>query len=198
MFVKAWARVAERWSELRQMYMARPIPRIYEHGTSIAAVVVEREIEGERGLLLARLIDPSARSLSEIDDWLRRCKTQPIAAVRDFRHAARFARFPWFLRRFLWNLAMRWRPTLRATQIGTFGISVTAGLGATGWSLRIPWTTCLHYGVLEPDGRLSVRLTFDHRVFDGTIAAHALADLESVLLNEIISELNDMAHAAAA
>ena len=57
--------------------------------------------------------------------------------------------------------------------------------------LRIlsPLTTTLHYGLFDSEDRLEVRLTFDHRVFDGAAAARALRDLESVLLEETVEEV---------
>jgi pyruvate/2-oxoglutarate dehydrogenase complex dihydrolipoamide acyltransferase (E2) component len=93
---------------------------------------------------------------------------------------------------------MRWRPSLRAKQVGTFGISVTAGLGAATLAVRSPWTSCLHYGVIDSGGFLPVRLTFDHRVLDGATAARALVDLEAVLLGEVLDELRGLAQPAAA
>jgi len=197
-FTKAWGRVAETREELRQLYMSRPFPRLYEHSTSVAAVVIERTMEREHGLFLAKLTNPGARSIREIDRWLRHCKSAPLNAIRDFRHAIRLARWPWFLRRFLWSWTMRWRPSLRAKQVGTFGISVTAGLGAATLAVRSPWTSCLHYGVIDSGGFLPVRLTFDHRVLDGATAARALVDLEAVLLGEVLDELRGLAQPAAA
>ena len=58
-------------------------------------------------------------------------------------------------------------------------------------------TCTLHYGLFDTDGGLDVRLTFDHRVLDGAPAARALADLEGVLLNEVLAEVRGMRAMAA-
>jgi pyruvate/2-oxoglutarate dehydrogenase complex dihydrolipoamide acyltransferase (E2) component len=50
-------------------------------------------------------------------------------------------------------------------------------------------TTTLNYGQFEPDGTLDVRLTYDHRVLDGSTVARALVALEAVLHGEILAEL---------
>jgi hypothetical protein len=42
--------------------------------------------------------------------------------------------------------------------------------------------------MIDAAGRLEMRLSFDHRVLDGSSAAAALADLEGVLLGEILQE----------
>ena len=52
-----------------------------------------------------------------------------------------------------------------------------------------PLTTTLNYGTFDPDGGLDVRVTYDHRVFDGGTAARATADLESALRTVLLTEL---------
>jgi hypothetical protein len=59
--------------------------------------------------------------------------------------------------------------------------------------LLSPLTTVLNYGTFEPDGSLDVRLTYDHRVFDGAIAARAIVELEEVLRGVILLELESLA-----
>lgn len=188
-FTKAFASVAMRRPELRRLYMSRPTARIFEHPESIAAVIVEREIDGEPAVLPALLHRPEAQTIFEIDQWLKLCKTQPIEANGSFRRALRIARLPRPLRRALWRLGYCWWGRKRAKLIGTFGVSVTAGQGAATLAVRGPMTTILHYGLLESDGTIPVRLTFDHRVYDGATAARALVDLEVTLRTSILSEL---------
>jgi hypothetical protein len=86
----------------------------------------------------------------------------------------------------------------RAGHIGTFGVSVTSGLGASGLDLLTPLTTGLNYGVVSADGSVDVRLTYDHRVLDGGTAARALADVETAMNGMILAELKGMVTAAAA
>ena len=47
----------------------------------------------------------------------------------------------------------------------------------------------VHYGMLEKDNSLAVRLTWDHRVFDGATAARALTDFEQILTREMVREI---------
>jgi pyruvate/2-oxoglutarate dehydrogenase complex dihydrolipoamide acyltransferase (E2) component len=49
-------------------------------------------------------------------------------------------------------------------------------------------TTTIHYGMFDPSGAVDMRVSFDHRVLDGTTAAQSLADLEGVLLSAILHE----------
>jgi pyruvate/2-oxoglutarate dehydrogenase complex dihydrolipoamide acyltransferase (E2) component len=43
--------------------------------------------------------------------------------------------------------------------------------------------------MLEKDNSLAVRLTWDHRVFDGATAARALTDFEQILTREMVREI---------
>ncbi len=67
-----------------------------------------------------------------------------------------------------------------------------AGLGAASLHPRGLLTSTLSYGVIEPDGSVMVRVTYDHRTLDGGTVARALANMESVLRNEIVAELRYM------
>ena len=58
---------------------------------------------------------------------------------------------------------------------------------------RTPQPCLLSYGPADADGNVVVRLTFDHRVFDGALAGRALARLEEVLNSSILEELRDLA-----
>jgi pyruvate/2-oxoglutarate dehydrogenase complex dihydrolipoamide acyltransferase (E2) component len=53
-------------------------------------------------------------------------------------------------------------------------------------------TSTLHYNMFDNQSCLDVRLSWDHRVYDGTTAARALVDLESVLNREMVAEMNGM------
>ena len=59
--------------------------------------------------------------------------------------------------------------------------------------LAILLTSTLHHGMLDSSGGLQMRLSFDHRVLDGTTAARALEELETVLLCEILQECTGLA-----
>ena len=72
-----------------------------------------------------------------------------------------------------------------------------SALGASGLSLLTPVSTGINYGVLAADGSLDVRLTYDHRVFDGGTAARTLLETEAVLNGPILAELQALAAQAA-
>ena len=59
---------------------------------------------------------------------------------------------------------------------------------------RIPLTGYLTYGPISADGRVTVSLTFDHRVLDGRQAARALCDMEAFLNTVLVAELRNAAH----
>ena len=84
----------------------------------------------------------------------------------------------------------------RTHNFGTFSISSVAPLGAGILHVIPVLPLSLHYGLFDDAGNLDVRLTFDHRVFDGGTAARALVQLERVLLGDILRELRDMRPAA--
>lgn len=197
-FVKAYALVAARRVELRRSYFSFPWPHLYEHPVSIASVAVERAVDGEPAVLFGHIRTPDLQSLAEIDRHLRRLKEEPIERISLYRRILKVSRLPGLVRRLLWWYGYNSSGPRRAQYMGTFGVSVVAGLGSSLLALRSPVTTTLSYGVLEADGSLDVRLNFDHRVLDGGNAARALDELERVLCGEILAELRGMSERAVA
>src|SRR5262249_12956978 len=124
-----------------------------------------------------------------VDAALRRFKERPIESIAAFRRTLLVSRLPFPLRRLAWWFGLNAWGRKRAHYMGTFGVSVYAGLGAASLHPLSPLTTTLNYGVLEADGTVDVRLTYDHRVLDGATVARALEHLESILHGEIVAEL---------
>jgi hypothetical protein len=83
-------------------------------------------------------------------------------------------------------------PRLRR-EMGTYGVSSAARWRTDLGTSRTPQPCLLSYGPADADGNVVVRLTFDHRVFDGAVAGRALARLEEVLNSSILEELRDLA-----
>lgn len=189
-FIKAYALVCARRPELRRSYLAFPWPRLYESGENIASIAIERQVEGEDAVLVAHKRHPERRSLAEIEEWLRYHRHTPPEEIGAFRRILQLARYPRPLRRLVWFLGMNWGRH-RERCLGTFGVSVTAGLGGAAIGVRSPLTTILHYGIFEPDGSIDVRLTFDHRVLDGGTVARVMRELEDTLHGEILAELKE-------
>jgi hypothetical protein len=192
-FTKAYALVAVQFPELRRAYIANPWPRLYEHSHSIASVAVERQYHGEPAVFFAHLRSPDTQGLAALDDHLRRCKQEPIVKIALFRRALLIGRYPRFLRHLLWRLTLNWSGMKKAKRLGTFGVSVYSGLGASSLHPLSPLTTTLNYGVIDPSGNVEVRVIYDHRVMDGATVARALQRMEVVLNNEITYELRNLA-----
>jgi hypothetical protein len=189
LFTKAYGIVTMRRPELRRAYFSFPRPRLYEHPHSIAAIAVERVWQEDRAVFFARLLQPGKQPLVRIQRYLDHFKQAPVEKIDSFRRLIRLSRYPRPVRRLLWWLTLHAGGSIRARRTGTFGVSVTAGLGASALALISPLTTTLHYGPLDGKGSLDVRVTFDHRVLDGSTVARALSDLEEVLNTEMIGEL---------
>jgi hypothetical protein len=134
---------------------------------------------------------PERQSLADLETALVAFKERPVEAVPRFRRALCVSRLPLPARRLLWWLGLNASGAKRAKRMGTFGVSVYSALGAESLHPLSPLTTTLTYGVIRADGRVPVRLVYDHRVLDGATVARALALLEQVLNGEILAELCD-------
>jgi hypothetical protein len=193
LFTKAYSFVAAQRPPLRQAYMPWPWPHFYEHRVSIASVAVERRYGEEDAVFFTHLRNPHEQTLIAIETHLSHCKTDPIESIALFRRILQISRLPRPLRRLVWRFGLYTSGRRRARHLGTFGVSVTAGLGAANLDLLTPLTTALNYGVVSAEGAVDVRLTYDHRVLDGGTAARALADVEEVMNGAIFTELTGLA-----
>jgi pyruvate/2-oxoglutarate dehydrogenase complex dihydrolipoamide acyltransferase (E2) component len=192
LFLKAYAAVAARTPELRRAYVKLPRPRLVEYPVSVASVAVEREYQGEPGVFFGRIKDPAAASVAELDRAVRGFATDPVGEVKAFRQLLRLAGLPGPVRRAALWLGLN-LPRVRATKVGTFGLTVYSSLGAESLHPLSPLTTTLNYGVIGADGGVAVRLVYDHRVMDGATVARALAALEAELTGPVLAELRGMA-----
>jgi hypothetical protein len=191
-FIKAFARVAARTPELRRVYITLPWPRLYEYPSSIANVAIERDYEGEKAVFFGRINSPAELSLLEIEARLRALIELPIKEVKSYQKMLRLARLPRLFRRFAMWLGLN-LPRSRPAQFGTFGLSVYSSLGAESLHPISPLTTTMTYGVIAPDGSVTVRLIYDHRVMDGAVVARVLARMEEELNGPICDELRELA-----
>jgi hypothetical protein len=190
-FTKAFALVAQKMPEFRRAYVEYPLARLYQHPFSIASVAIERVCDGEPGVFFAHLPAPEVTPLPELEATLRHHKEAPIEDV--FGFILWFYRLPRPIRRALWWYVINVRGARKAQFLGTFGISVYSALGAESLHPLSPLTTTMNYGVIGADGRVPVRIIYDHRVMDGATVARALGVLEDVLNNEICQELAGLA-----
>lgn len=193
LFTKAYALVAARTPPLRTSYLTFPWPRFYEHSTNIATLNIDRQLADERVVLYAHIESPENRTLRELDAIIHAHQQERPENISSYRRAVRLSRVPWPFRRLLWWAGLNVFGPTRCRYFGTFGFT-SLGSQGVGITHLVPLLTSqLHYGMFDPDGGLEMRLSFDHRVLDGVTAARALADLEGVLLGEILRECTEFA-----
>jgi hypothetical protein len=187
-FIKAYALVGARIPLLRTSSLTFPWPRFYEHSTNIETLNIDRQLEDERIVLYAHITSPETRTLREIDSIIHEHQQEPAWNLPSYRRAVRLSRVPWPFRRLLWWAGLNVLGSVRCRCFGTFGITSLGSQGAGITHLLPLLTSQLHYGMFDPAGALEMRLSFDHRVLDGVTAARGLADLEGVLLGEMVRE----------
>ncbi|MEW9838384.1 hypothetical protein, partial [Mesorhizobium marinum] len=169
-FMKGYALLAKETPELRRAYVTLPWPHLYEYPSSIASLAYEREVDGERVVLLDRVKKPETTPLDALVKKIRASQSRPVMEVGEFRRALRMARLPSPLRRFLMWLGLN-IGRQRARYFGTFQLSVYSGLGAESLNPLTPLTTLLNYGPIDEHGNVDVRVHYDHRVMDGASVA---------------------------
>jgi hypothetical protein len=188
LFAKAFAIVCRERRQLRQAYVAFPWPHLCEYTETVASIAMEREFLGDTGVLPIRIRDPESVPVGYLSQLIRHYRQAPLEEMRFFRQLIWVERCPLLVRKAIWrtiaNLAR-----LRKHFFGTFALTSTAALGAEIAMPRAPQTTTLTYGMLDQDGNILVRLMYDHRVFDGALAARILVRLEEVLKERMLQEL---------
>ena len=192
LFAKAYAIVARDVPQLRQAYLTFPWARLYEQGKSIVSINVERQWGDEKVVVLARVRSPENRPIAALDAILRDYKDRPLEQIHSFGRDMSVARLPWPIRRLLWWATLNVFGRRRSHNVGTFAITSVAAHGAGALHIIPLLTSQLHYGLLDDQGRLDMRLTFDHRVLDGATGAQVLVALERALANGILEEVQSM------
>jgi hypothetical protein len=190
-FVKGFAMVAAEIPELRRVYITLPWPHLYEYAESTVVVGHERRIMDDIGVLPLRFYKPDAVPLGQLSEMIRRAAAAPIEETRLHRRLIAIARLPLLVRRLIWGLCLN-VPRLRRA-LGTCGVSSAARWETELGISRNPLSCLLSYGPADPRGNVNVRLSFDHRIFDGAFAGRALARLDEVLNSSILEELNQLA-----
>lgn len=189
-FMRAYGLVSRRHPELRRALIRWPWPHFYEHPESECAILIEREWRGEAVVLGAKIRSPENMSIAEIDKNLRRFRHAPVESIGYFRQILRLGRLPWPLRRFTFWQSLHLSGFKRAKRFGTFMISSLGNFGVEQHHPLTPLTTYFTFGPIR-DGRVNLKIIYDHRVLDGRSVARALADLESILNEDLLVELRD-------
>ncbi len=191
-FTKAYGKVVASRPDLRRAYLTFPWPRMFEYRMAAADVAVEARVNDEDVLVFVPVRQPECWRLHEMDEFLAACKEKPIERVTIFRRGLRLARWPQFVRRwalwFLLNASAR----ARYYYFGTFGVTSVGNWGVDSVRPIAPAISVLHYGSINAAGQVTVRLTYDHRVLDGTGPSTALLELEQFLKTDIIAELKTL------
>lgn len=192
LFLKAYATVVGEMPALRRAFVKLPWAHLCEYPRSVASVAVERDWKGEPCVFFGRIGDPARMPLGDLHDRIRALAEAPVESVKSYRQLLRLASLPRPLRRAAMWLGLN-LPRTRPGQFGTFGLSVYSSLGAESLHPLSPLTTTLTYGPISSDGAVDVRLVYDHRVLDGATVARALARMEAVLGESILTELVEAA-----
>jgi hypothetical protein len=196
-FMRAYGLLAREVPEFRRVYVKLPFPHLYEYRSSVAGIVIEREYEGDTGIFCLTILNPAARTIEDLHARLEKAYTLPVEELPEVQRALRVAGLPGPLRRFVWWLGLN-LSRYRAQFFATFCISVYSALKAESLHPLMPVTTLLNYGIIEPDGAVTVRIIYDHRVMNGATVARALNRLEEILTTTIVEELREMAGKAPA
>jgi hypothetical protein len=189
LFTKAYAMLGRDYPELRRCYLSHPWPRFYEHPHNIVALNVERRLPSEDVVLFCLIRSPENRSLEELEALVRYYRDEPVENLRSHQRAIGVSRIPWPLRRWFWWATLNIIGRRRCHNFGTFSVSSVASRGAGLLHVIPVLTSGLHYGLFDEQGRLDMRITWDHRVMDGATVARALADLEGILNGAITQEV---------
>jgi hypothetical protein len=195
LFTKAYALVAAREPLLRRCYMSFPYARFFENPKNIATLNIGRRVHDENIVLHAHIRSPENRALPEIDAIIHHFMETPVEQIDSYRRVRRVSSLPGPLRRLLMWATLNLFGRRRCHNMGTFGLTSVAGQGAGLLHLVPLLTSTLHYGLLDGQGCLDMRLAFDHRVLDGATAAETLAHLEGALLGEILDEVRTLGKA---
>jgi hypothetical protein len=196
-FMRAYGLTAVRHPELRRALIPWPWKHLYEHPHSECSLLIEREWQGEQVVLGAKIHAPENSSLTALDGHLRHFKETPVLEVSSFRQILRLGRLPGFLRRFTFWHSLYLSGFKRAKRLGTFMMSSLGNLGVEQHHPLTPLTTYFTFGPINPDGAVTAKIIYDHRVMDGRSVARCLQTLEEVLRTTLLEEIRSARAAAA-
>jgi hypothetical protein len=190
LIAKGFSQIAAELPRFRQSFMTFPWPHLYQHPESVATIAVEREYKGEEAVFFPKFHAPDKVLISTAEAYLRYFKDAPIEQIDEFWLGLFVSRLWRPLRRSLWWYALNASGDIRARVFGTFGISVYSGLGAESLHPISPTTCLLNFGTIDNEGRVDLRLIYDHRVLDGASVARGLKRLEECLNDQVAGELD--------
>jgi hypothetical protein len=186
--VKAFCIVARDEPWLRTFYMKWLWPHFYELPRSVAMAAIIRDGFDKEVPILLKIGAADEMPLPAIDAILQRGKNAPLREVPALDRVMRITRLPMPLRRLFWAFALH-VGRQRANNFGTFAITSIATTGSETVVLNSPGPSMMTYGMVRPDNTMEILLHWDHRIYDGVLAARALQRLEDVMNGDIADEL---------
>jgi len=189
-FCRAYGLASREHNQLRLMYLAWPLPRVYQSPQCVISIAVNRQLENGERLFFGRISAPDSRSLGDIQCDLDRFQQDEPSRV--FRSQWRAAKLPTLVRRLAWWWRMDVDHRNRARRVGTGSISALAGQGVTNRLHPCMMTSSLSFGPIDASGACLVTLQCDHRVIDGAAAARALNGICQALSGQVLRELQEM------
>lgn len=176
----AYAHVSMQIPELRDVYVASPVPYFYRHPEPIVSLTIHRrDASGTDRLIWGRIASPQNYSLEDLQSKIDGFCSSPIQDV--FSDGLRLEKRPFLIRRLNWYLLMRWCGRKRAKHLGTFSISSLGHLGALNLHHPIVTATSLAMGPITTDGFCDLAIICDHRVIDGVLACEAIQKLNDTI-----------------
>ncbi len=185
---KAFCIVARDEPWLRTYYLRWPWPHFYEVPMSVVMAAVVRIDFDQDAPILLKIGAADRLSLTDVEAAIEHCKSAPLDDVPSLKRILRIARMPLPLRRMLWILGLN-IGRQRANYFGTFGITSISSLGSETVVMRSPGPAFITYGLVRADHTMELLFHWDHRIYDGLLAARALRRLEDVLNTDIADEL---------
>lgn len=189
-FIKAFGIVAREFPQLRQTYMGGFKPSIYQHDCSIASLAIQREYNGAPWLFFARFYAPENETLMSLQDRLKNFISGPVKEA--FGDQMRVASYPWPIRKLIWWTRMSFSGYKRVKRLGTFGLTTLAGQNTTIQKPLSPLPFILTYGPFDERNRITLNLSYDHRLLDGALVATVMERIENVLTVNMSKELNSL------
>ncbi len=192
LIMKSFGLASQRIPELRRSYLGFPSSRLYEHPTSIASLVIQRDFFGEPAILPGLIQAPESLSLSELESKIQQLNSLPFHEIGCYRRLIRTTKLPRPLRRLLWWYGLSVSGRIKSKTFGTFSCNSVAKMQIQMRQFVSPITSSIYYDPRTTLGEITVQLAIDHRVFEAEVAGRALGELESLLNLEMVGEVLGM------
>ena len=190
--MKSFGLASQCIPELRRSYLEFPYSHLYEHPSSVASVVIQRDFLGEPAVLTGLIQAPETLPLAELELRMHHLNCLPFEDIGSYRRLIRTTKLPRPLRRLVWWYGLSVSGRTKSKVFGTFSCNSVAKMQIQMRQFVTPITTSLYYDAVSKAGELTVQMIIDHRVFDASVVGRALGELESILNSEMVEEVLGM------